>query len=231
MKGYSSIPSAELIGACAEPENECAWEEFVSRFERPITVSVIRAALQWGDHVPRQLLEDLVQETYLKLCSDKCRLLRAFALQYPDSVLGYIKTIAVNVVHDHFKAQNSQKRGAGRVQESVEGVDPQAYNGSIGSPAALERQVLLSQIDACLQVCAGGPDGDRDRLIFWLYYRQGLSAAAIASLPSIKLTAKGVESAILRLTRLVREQIVAQRCQSSTEPEEGQKGFRPAESY
>jgi RNA polymerase sigma-70 factor (ECF subfamily) len=230
MRCYSSVPSDDLICACAESENESAWEEFVSRFERPISLSVIRAALHWGEP-PRQLLEDLVQETYLKLCSDKCRLLRAFALKNPNSVLGYIKTIAVNVVHDHFKAQHSQKRGAGRVQESVESVDAKAYDGSTGSPADLERQVLLSQIDACLEIYATGPDGERDRLIFWLYYRQGLTATAIAALPSVRLTAKGVESAILRLTRLVREQIVDQRHQSSAEPEQGRKGLRPAESF
>jgi hypothetical protein len=37
-----------------------------------------------------------------------------------------------------------------------------------------------------------------------------MSAKGIAALPTVGLTAKGVESAIFRLTRLVREQIVGQ---------------------
>jgi hypothetical protein len=50
-------------------------------------------------------------------------------------------------------------------------------------------------------------------------------------LPTVGLTAKGVESAILRLTRLVRQQIVQLRSESSGGKEPSKKGFRPAESY
>ena len=93
----------------------------------------------------------------------------------------------------------------------------------------MERGVLLKEIDRCLETCLEGPDQERDRLIFWLYYQQGLSANAIAALPTVGLTAKGVESSIFRLTRLVREQIVGGRSSTSTQP--GEKGLRPAESY
>jgi RNA polymerase sigma-70 factor, ECF subfamily len=41
-------------------------------------------------------------------------------------------------------------------------------------------------------------------VIFWLYYRDGLTARAIAQLPGIRLSVKGVESTIHRLTRRVR---------------------------
>jgi RNA polymerase sigma-70 factor (ECF subfamily) len=68
-------------------------------------------------------------------------------------------------------------------------------------------------------------------LIFWLYYQQGMSAKTIASLPAVGLTAKGVESAIFRLTRQVREALVCSRTQSNTKTGPGDKGFRPAESY
>ena len=95
----------------------------------------------------------------------------------------------------------------------------------------MERQVLLKEIDRCLETCSEGPDKERDRLIFWLYYQQGMSAKAIAALPTVGLGAKGVESAILRLTRLVREQLAGLRSQTSESPLPGEKGFRPAESY
>jgi RNA polymerase sigma-70 factor (ECF subfamily) len=48
----------------------------------------------------------------------------------------------------------------------------------------------------------------RDRNLFWLYYRQGLTAEAISRIPAIGLSAKGAESAIGRLTRLLRETIL-----------------------
>src|ERR1700736_2105849 len=106
------MSAEELIHACAELGDGAAWQEFVSRFHRPVSLSIIRTAYQWGA-TPQQVVDDLVQETYLKLCSDKCRLLRESAVQHPDAVPGYIKTIAVNVARDHFKSLHSQKRGSG----------------------------------------------------------------------------------------------------------------------
>jgi RNA polymerase sigma factor (sigma-70 family) len=226
---HSSWSAQELIRACAESNDRASWEELVSRFHRPISLSVIRTAHQWTD-IPQQVVDDLVQETYLKLCTDRCRLLHAFAQEHPEAIGGYIKMIASNVAHDHFKALYSHKRGAGRDQESLSELDPAAGNSSLGSAEAIEQEILLKQIDDCLGNCAAGPDEERDRTIFWLHYQQGMSAKAIAALPAVGLTPKGVESAILRLTRLVRERMVQLRSESSGK-EPGQKGFRPAESY
>jgi RNA polymerase sigma factor (sigma-70 family) len=219
----------QLVHACAEANDSAAWEEFVCRFHRPISLSILRIAYQWGG-TPQQIVDDLVQETYLKLCADKCRVLQDFAVLHPEAVPGYIKTIAVNVAHDHFKALHSQKRGSGETSQLLEDVEPQAQSGDLGGQAAMEREVLLKQIDRCLETCSEGPDQERDRLIFWLYYQQGMSAKAIAALPTVGLTAKGVESAIFRLTRLIREQIAGLRSQTSPQ-QPGEKGFSPAESY
>src|SRR5580693_5441775 len=99
----------ELIRACAESNNGAAWEEFVARFQRPISLSIKRTACQWGKD-PAQFVDDLLQETYLKLCVDKCRALLEFARQHSDeAVLGYIRMIAINVTHDHLKSLHSQK--------------------------------------------------------------------------------------------------------------------------
>jgi len=45
-------------------------------------------------------------------------------------------------------------------------------------------------------------------VIFFLYYRQGYTAAEIAALPSLQLTTKGVESIIARLTHMIRSHIM-----------------------
>ena len=220
----------ELIRACAESNDCAAWEEFVGRFHKPISLSILRTAYQWSQ-APRQVVDDLVQETYLKLCTDRCRLLLEFAVQHPTALCGYIKAIAVNVAHDHFKALHSQKRGAGEVGQLPEGSEPKALGSSLGGQDAIEREVLFKQINLCLETCSAGPDQQRDCLIFWLYYQQGMSAKAIAALPTVGLSAKGVETAILRLTRLVREQVVGLHPRPGTTPAQGAKGFRQAESY
>jgi RNA polymerase sigma-70 factor (ECF subfamily) len=227
---YSSISAAELIREITASNDPEAWEEFLSRFHRSISLSIVRTAQLWGQS-SRQLLEDLIQETYLKICADHCRLLADFAAQHPEAVSGYVKATAVNVVHDHFKAVHAKKRGAGQAQESVEEAEINAGNKSHGSAQAIEHGILVQQIDEYLSSCAEGPDKDRDRLIFWLHYQQGMSAKSIAALPNIGLTAKGVESAIYRLTRLVREKIVEFRAGSPKGRESSSEGFRPAESY
>jgi RNA polymerase sigma-70 factor (ECF subfamily) len=226
----SSLSPVELIDACAESNESEAWVEFVVRFRRPIGLSVLRIAYQWGG-VPRQVVDDLIQDTYLKLCADRCQLLRDFAARNPEAVLGYIKTMAVNVAHDHFKSLHSQKRGFGETSQLSNEVEPQARLGSQGSSDSMERELLLKEIDRHLGECSEGPDQERDRLIFWLYYQQGMSAKSIAALPTVGLTAKGVESAIFRLTHLIREQITSLRSPKSIAPQAGEKGLRSAESY
>jgi RNA polymerase sigma-70 factor (ECF subfamily) len=211
---YCSISVVELIRACAESNDGMAWEEFVARFQRPICLSILRTAYKVGNP-PKQLVDDLVQETYLKLCSGKCRLLLEFAMQHPEAVVGYIKTIAVNVAHDHFKALHSQRRGEGETDQFQADVEPPAHTGGYGGPDAMEREVLLRQIDNRLHSCAAGPNQERDCLIFWFYYLQGMSAKAIAALATIKLTAKGVEAVVFRLVRCVREQLAVENTQSS----------------
>jgi len=225
----SSTSPEELIRACAESNDTASWLEFIARFHRPISLSIIRIAYLWNK-APRHFVDDLVQETYLKLCLDRCRLLYAFAQKHPEAIEGYVKMIATNVARDHFKAGHSLKRGSGEEQDSVEDVETSAKPDSISSAETIERQVLLKEIDHCLVNCASGPDLERDRTIFWLYYQHGMSAKAIAGLPSVGLTPKGVESAILRLTRLVREQMVRLRGESEVKGP-GQKGLRPADSY
>jgi RNA polymerase sigma-70 factor (ECF subfamily) len=224
---YASFSPEQLVCACVEADNAEAWKEFVCRFRRPISLSVIRIAYQWG-HDPGPFVDDLLQETYLKLCADRCQLLREFSVQHPEAVFGYIKTIAANVAHDYFKSRYSQKRGAGRAPESLEETDPKAGSESFGGQKSMEDEILLKQIDGCLATHVSGPDQARDRLIFWLHYQQGMSAKAIASLPKVSLTTKGVESALFRLTRIVREHLMEA---SGEESGAGEKGFRPAESF
>jgi RNA polymerase sigma-70 factor, ECF subfamily len=214
----SSQSAEELIRGCAEANDPAAWDEFVARFQRPISLSIQRTACQWGKD-PAQFVDDLLQETYLKLCADKCRLLLEFARQHSDeAVLGYIKKIAINVAHDHFKSLHSQKRGAGETDQLHEDFDPVAKSGGFGGSDAMDREVFLKQVNDQVQNCAAGDNQERDCLIFWFYYLQGMSAKAIAALATVKLTAKGVEAVIYRLTRCVREHIGDAGLANSAEP-------------
>jgi RNA polymerase sigma-70 factor (ECF subfamily) len=197
----------ELIRACAESNDGAAWCEFVRRFQCPISLSILRVSYKYSRE-PRQILDDLVQETYLKLCANRCRHLLRFAIAHPDQIVGYIKTVAANVAHDHFKSLNSQKKGGGKVQESLSDIDPEADAHGLGGEAEIEERIRLKEIDDCAVICTAGPDQERDLTIFRLRYRQGWTAKEIAALPTIELTEEGVESVIHRVTRAVRERMI-----------------------
>ena len=228
---YSSLSAEVLVRACAQPGDPAAWEEFVRRFHRLVATVAMRTAARWGE-TARQVIDDLVQETYLKLCADGCRLLREFESRHPDAIYGYLKVVTANVVHDHFKALHTVKRGAGLANQETEPMDTRAGGEHTGSPETIEREILLREIEGYLRACVAGPSQERDRRIFWLYYRHGLSARAIASLPSVGLSTKGVESTLLRLTRGIRSEIGERRADENLSRGRGvEKGIEPAESF
>jgi len=207
MTRYSSLSLTEIVCLCADEGGDEAWQEFVSRIGRPISLTIMRTASLWGQP-SRSLVEDLVQVTYLKLWEGGCRLLRDFAIQRPDAILGYLKKTAANATHDYFKHGHSQSSGGDEPHVSTSDVDPQAGDQCHGSEQRIAFGIFLNEIDEYLTRCLAGPDQERDRMIFWLYFRQGMSTKEISSLPTIGLGPKGVGSVIERLKHGIREHIL-----------------------
>ena len=204
---YTSLSLKDVVCLCAASSDDDAWKEFVSRVGKPISLTILRTASLWGEP-SRSLVEDLVQATYLKLWEDGCRLLRDFALQHPDAILSYLKKTAANATHDYFKHGRSQSSGGDQTHVSTSEVDPEAGKESLGSEEKIAFGVFLDEIDNHLQRGLTGPDKERDRTIFWLYFRQGMSTREIASLPAVGLGTKGVGSVIERMKHCIREQIL-----------------------
>lgn len=203
---YQTLSTEELIRRCASTGSGAAWEEFIQRFQPVITQTVLRTASRLGDFSSASVT-DLVQETYLKLCADNFRLLQTFQPTHPDAFFGFVRTVAANLVRDHFRAIHAQRRGA-QQPPAAEFTDQIPASASApGNHDHLHRAVLLNQIDDHLAGAFGGPDSARNRHIFWLYYRAGCSAAEIAALPGLNLTAKGVESLLFRMTRELRRRM------------------------
>jgi RNA polymerase sigma-70 factor (ECF subfamily) len=204
---YSSLSLKDVVCLCAGPGDEEAWAEFVSRVGRPLRMVIARTASIWGDS-STATVEDLIQATYLKLWEGGRNLLREFAIERPDAILGYLKKTAANATHDYFKHGRSQSAGGAAEHVSTYDIEPEARLGSAGSEQTIALDIFLSEIDDHLQRSLTGPDADRDRTIFWLYFRQGLSSKEIASLPGMGLGTKGVGSVIERLKHSIRERIV-----------------------
>ena len=145
MESYSSLSIEELVRRCSASRSADAWEEFVRRFHRLIATVILRTAARLGDS-SRQTVDDLIQETYLKLCADDFRILRSFEQQRPDAFIGYVKVVAANVARDHFKSFHTRKRGAGHVEQLEVDFVPLAGDDSAGSPQSIERAVLIRKL-------------------------------------------------------------------------------------
>jgi RNA polymerase sigma-70 factor, ECF subfamily len=210
LASYSNLSSNELVQACAAcTDDEQAWAEFIRRFQVVIAAAVLRTAHHWCEP-SRSQLDDLVQDTYLKLCENDCRLLRTFKPLHDDSIYGFLKVVAANVVHDHFKAALAVKRGANQPEAIIETepIRSAPVQAGVDSFAIVNHHHQLEKIDKILNQVTSGKDAERKRTIFWLRHRQGLTASEIASIPSIGLTTEGVESVLMRLTIMIRGHIL-----------------------
>jgi RNA polymerase sigma-70 factor (ECF subfamily) len=156
--------------------------------------------------VASETIEDLLQDSMLKLCSNNFAILHDI-LEQPDEVLeGYIKATIFNRVRDRYRQERSLRRQPAEGLVSLEGTLGQFADAR--STAAVERDLLIREIDEILARKLIGSSAARDRRVFWLHYRHELTAKAIAAIPTIGLTNKGVESLLLRLRILVKEELM-----------------------
>jgi RNA polymerase sigma-70 factor, ECF subfamily len=198
------LSAQELVQLCLDHNQKAAWEEFVRRYQPTIARVVTRTARRWTIPSPA-LVDDLVHDTYLKLFTNDSRALRELAFQHENAIFGFFKTVASNVVTDHFRAFRNQKRWTGKDDISLDDAAffiPESRN----SAQRADYEILCDEINKILKEELGN-EFTRDHAIFWLYYHHGLTANAISKLPAIGLTVKGVESTLLRVTKLVREKM------------------------
>jgi len=199
---WTGLNSEKLIAACIQTRESAAWEEFVRRFQPAIASTAWRIARRFGSNAP-ETVDDLVQATFLKLCANRCRILREFHSATPDAIFALLKTVAFSVAHDHFRISMAAKRGSGKWESALDQYADSAVSGREGLPEA-ERELILREIDEQLATASDPASQERDRRIFWLYYRHGMTSRTIAAIPGLGLAQKGVEAVIQRLTRHVR---------------------------
>lgn len=193
---HSKLSSEELIRACIESDRG-AWDEFVRRFVPLIFAVVSRRARYYGQ-VSKPVIEDIVQDVLLKLVA------KGYLNRWSHergSVEGFIAIVATNAAADHFKAVHAGKRRPALPTAIDELPDREIRDDK--AAAVLDTNVLLDELNAQLVAVAS----ERERRVFWLYYRHGLTAKAIAAIPGIGLTAKGVESLLFRLTSTLRKNL------------------------
>lgn len=207
---YSQISVNQLAQVCAKSADAAEWEEFLRRTTPLASLVVARVARLWVSVSAPAIVDDIVQEVYVKLCEQERRILRDFTPRGEDSFLGLLRIVAGSVANDYFRRQSTVKRGGKAVITGMAWEYTPGAADTGGGAQGVQKLVLLSELDRVLRQ-APEEVNERDRKIFWLYYLQGLTAAEIASLPSVDLSAKGVESALRRISGWLRHQIESPR--------------------
>jgi RNA polymerase sigma-70 factor (ECF subfamily) len=203
MKDPKKLTALELLQLCLNSNDPDAWNEFVSRFQPLIARVVIKAVRNHTRILPTpDLVEDLVQDTFVKLFSNNCRALRAFHFEHENSFYGFLKVVAINVVQDWWRAYLTDKRGGGR--QLVDLDEARSVHSAANPQKDRERRAFYEMIRCRLSMLKNEPNFARDVAIFWLYYWHGFTAKEITELPGIGLGVKGVESTIFRLIKFLR---------------------------
>jgi RNA polymerase sigma-70 factor (ECF subfamily) len=202
---YQALAPVQLARLCAQKDSE-AWREFIRRYQRPITLVILRTLREAGG-TSTLLIDDLVQETYAALCANGCRLLRDFVEEYPSSLDAMVRVVAANLTHDHLRAQNAKKRGGDFHQVEYDSPALAQLPSPYGRET-IERHLQLKEIDATLQGTRERQTATaRDYTIFWLHFHFGMSANAIARMAAFKLTSKGVESSLRRTVGMLKKTV------------------------
>lgn len=215
-----NVPVNELAKACASSADAAEWEQFLRRCAPVASLMAVRAARLWMGSATPAIVDDIVQEVFLKLCEQERRILREFKPRGEDSFLGLLRIVAASVASDYFRRQYTAKRGGKVVTMTLdEQTLPVPAIAADGVIVGMQKAVLFAELDQKLR-SAPGVIGQRDRAIFWLYYLQGLTADEIARLPVTGLSAKGVESALRRVTEWLRKEMEPQKTRVRPAPAE-----------
>jgi RNA polymerase sigma-70 factor, ECF subfamily len=208
-------PVNELARACAHSADTAEWGEFLGRCAPVAALVAARVARIWQGTASSAVVDDIVQEVFVKLCEQERRILREFKPKGDDSFLALLRVITASVANDYFRRQYSEKRG-GKVVTMLLDEEPSSMVATHNDQDA-QRAVLFNELDRKLR-SASGATAESDRALFWLYYLQGLTADEIASLPGSELSAKGVESALRRVTAWLRKELEPRSTAAQIEP-------------
>ena len=199
---FHLLPLHKLLTICLESNEEMSWGEFIQRCQPFIARVVAKALRMHGTVAKVEIVDDLVQETFLKLCASNFKALRRFQCEQETKLYAFLKKVAANVVCDHLRGISCSKHGGGREIVPLDFI----LNDVAGpnSSGTHQRQVLIKEVFRYLAGRLAQSESVREYEVFELYYQQGFTAKEISELSHLRLTVKGVESMLWRLTREIR---------------------------
>lgn len=211
MESVAEMRTLKLVRFCAHNSDATpAWDELIRRIQEQLRTWAVQALRMFHQkeiaHF-REAVADVVQEVYVRLVQNDCQALQAFKGSTEDEFFGYLKRITHNVALNRARQNAAQKRP--RLTHSL---DEELENHSDGRAAhfppkfvaqALAEEThiyeLQEHINHYLDVVLRGPQKHRDKMLFQLFYYDGLTIEELAKLPGLNLRPHAIEVAINRV--------------------------------
>lgn len=200
---HSAVHPSVSIQPRADREHEIIRGHYAAQDLPPPDWTLLRRGLRRAmlagirtatrQHLPAELLEDLIQEAHLRLYAHDFRALRELRGPMPAAWFGLAKAAASSAVFDHFRRHHCQKRA---VTREIPLADCLALASRSAAP---DQHLRLREIDRALLRILPPRHVTHYRQIFWLYHHHCFNAREIAALPAVRLSVKGVESALKRM--------------------------------
>lgn len=191
---FKKLTIRELLESLLQANALEALKEFRNRTRPTIRGTVAKALGQFNKD---DLIEDLEQDTYVKLTANDYKALRDKIWPKDNSVFRFVQVTAINVVFDY------QRNPGNRVFFNPAELNPD--RGTHDQTSTVK--VMLAEIDKCLETCAHEKDFARDRAIFYFFHRWGYTAREIAEMPSINLSTKKVENILQKMMSRLRAKL------------------------
>jgi DNA-directed RNA polymerase specialized sigma24 family protein len=115
------------------------------RFCDDIALAARRALCNRGVVSPDAILDDLLQDTYMKLHDPERNPLSRFEPTHPASVRAFLRVVTMNLVYDHLRVgrRETSHVAFSPYEESQDRLLAPSQAG--GSPFSIERGILLEQ--------------------------------------------------------------------------------------
>lgn len=147
------------------------------------------------------MIDDLVNDVYLKLVVGGGSALERFEGEHANSIFKYLGMISANVVRDHFRELNAEKR-----PNVTESLNQLLLKGELPSHSIDPKiSFTLEEVEQVLRKVVGkGRNRNRDILIFELRYYHELTLNEIAENHGFGLSPVSIGSILNRIVSKMR---------------------------
>ena len=107
LRMREEIPIRDLLDRCLSSEDEGLWLAFVRRTQPMMANVIMNTVRRWKEPNP-SLVDDLLQEAFLKLFANDRKSLRSIRNAHENTIFGYLRVVAGNVARDYFRSPQNR---------------------------------------------------------------------------------------------------------------------------